>query len=218
LVRIAYLPSLSPITELIKFCISAKPQDYFVVNEIPTLSSQVDSDLIFWLGEKPASLHFAAPIGWESFSIVLNPKNPLQKLAGEEIRALYSGEVTNWNELGGDDQPVSVWVYPEEDEIQDHFSLFHHGDRPITSLSFLATSPVVLREAVANDPGAIGVLPNAWIDDSVSPIQLDIEYPSLPILVLSINEPSGAARNFIACLQSPQGQAAIQERYQPWEK
>lgn len=216
-VRIAYLTALSPIVGLLQYCISEQPEDFFVINEISTLSSNDEADLIFWLGEKPPSLTFAASIGWETFAIVLNPENPLERLGKEDVRALFSGEVTNWSELEGEDRPVSIWVYPEEDEIQRHFLWFLGGDQLFTPMAFLASSPSIVKEAVASDPGAIGVLPYAWIDDSIVPISIDGEPQALPILVLTKTDPQGPAREFIACSQSPQGQAVLRSQYIPWE-
>lgn len=216
-VRLDYLTPLSPIVELLQSCISERPKDFFVVHEISTLPSNEDENLIIWLGEKPPSLTFAAPIGWETYAIVLNPENPLERIGKEDIGALFSGDVSTWSELEGEDRPVSVWVYPEEDEIQRHFTLFLGEDHPITPMAFLASSPSILREAVAGDPGAIGILPRAWIDESIVPISIQGEPQALPILVLSKSDPQGAAREFIACLQSPHGQEALKSRYRPWE-
>jgi len=216
-IRIAFLTGLSPLADLIQFCISERPEDYFVVHETPLLPLNNQTDLVLWLGEKPASFSFAAPIGWESISVVLNQHNPLNHLRSEDVRALFSGNVTNWKQLEGEERPVSVWVYPDEDEIQHQFASFLEANRPFTSLAFLATTPAIVIEAVSSDPGAIGFIPTAWIDASVKPVRLEVESPSLPILVLSTTEPIGAARDFIACLQSQQGQAVLKSRYQPWD-
>lgn len=216
-IRIALLTGLSPLADLIQFCISERPKDYFVVHETPLLPLNNQTDLILWLGEKPASFSFAAPIGWESISVVINQKNPLNHLRSADLRALFSGNVTNWKQLEGEERPVSVWVYPEEDEIQHQFATFLEASRPFTSLAFLATNPAIVIEAVSSDPGAIGFIPTAWIDASVKSVRLEVESPSLPVLVLSTTEPKGAARDFIACLQSQQGQAVLKSRYMPWD-
>jgi len=216
-IRIGFHTMLSPLADLIQFCISERPEDYFVIHETPLLPRNNQTDLVLWLGEKPTSFSFAAPIGWESISIVLNLNNPLNHLRSEDVRALFSGNVTNWKQLEGEERPVSVWVYPEEDAIQHQFASFLEANRPFTSLAFLATNPAIVIDAVSSDPGAIGFIPTAWIDARVKPVRLEEESPTLPVLVLSPTEPMGAARDFIACLQSQQGQAVLKSRYQPWD-
>jgi hypothetical protein len=58
-------------------------------------------------------------------------------------------------------------------------------------------------EAVAKDRGAIGYVPEAWVGDSVR--VLEIELPAemhLPVLALAEQEPQGALRGWLSCLQS----------------
>jgi len=217
-IRIAYLSSLSPLTEFLQFCISEQTEAYFVLEEIPKITIANQADLTFWLGEKPTSYAFAFPFGWEQLSIVINPKNPIDDLTIEGIRRLFSGEIDNWNELESEDRPVSVWIYPEDYEIQRQFSLFLGEDRQTTSLAYLASNPAIVKEAIASDPGAIGFLPDAWIDADLTSVQLETESLTLPILALSNTEPKVAVRELIACLQSPQFQAAMKASYQPWKK
>ena len=216
--RIAYLSSLSPLTEFLQICISEQTDSYFVLEEIPTLPTANQADLTIWLGEKPTSFAFAYPFGWEQLSVVVNPKNSLENLTVDDIRLIFSGKIDNWNALTSEDRPVSVWVYPEDYEIQRQFSRFLGGDLQTTSLAYLASSPAIVGEAIASDPGAIGILPNAWINAGLTPIQLETDSLTLPILALSSIDPPAAAREFIACLQSPQFQAAMKTRYQPWKK
>lgn len=216
-IRIAYPSSLRPLTEFLQSCISQQSDAFIVLEEIKNSSMGKHADLILWSGEKPASFAFAYPFGMESLSVVTNPKNPLERLIIEDIRRLFAGEIENWKELEGEDRPVSVWVYPEKDEIQRQFSQFLGGDRPITPLAFLASSPNIVKEAIASDPGAIGFLPKAWMNADLTNIQLDTEL-SLPLLALSRTDPDISVLEFIACLQSPQFQSAIKAKYQPWNR
>lgn len=217
-IRIAYISSLSPLTEYLQFCISKQTDVYFVLEEIPNESIATQADLIIWLGEELTYFDYAFPFGWENLSVVINPTNSMNDLTVENIGLLFSGKIDNWNEVGGEDRPVTVWVYPEDYEIQRQFSLFLEGDRQTTSLAFLASSPAIVEEAIANDPGAIGFLPNAWIDADLTSVQLEKGLLTLPILALSRTEPKVAVRELIACLQSPQFQAAMKASYQPWKK
>ena len=45
-------------------------------------------------------LHFT-PIGREAFVFFVNSKNPVTGLTVEQIQGIYSGEITNWSEVGG---------------------------------------------------------------------------------------------------------------------
>ena len=66
-------------------------------------------DIIFVAGPSEAQEAYAAergvelvytPIGREAFVFFVNPKNPVDGLTLEQIRGIYSGRITNWEELG----------------------------------------------------------------------------------------------------------------------
>lgn len=67
-------------------------------------------DLIFAAGPSEAQLAAAGaagmefhltPIGREAFVFFVNSENPVESLTVEEIQGIYTGEITNWKELGG---------------------------------------------------------------------------------------------------------------------
>lgn len=45
-------------------------------------------------------------IGWEAFVFFVHKDNPITSLTAEQIRKIYSGEITNWSELGGEDVQI----------------------------------------------------------------------------------------------------------------
>ena len=42
----------------------------------------------------------------DAIAVIVNPKNPLERLTLQQISAIYSGEINNWSEVGGDDRPI----------------------------------------------------------------------------------------------------------------
>lgn len=53
------------------------------------------------------------PIGRESFVFFVHSKNPVEKLTVEQIQGIYSGEITNWKEVGGNDEEIRAFQRPE---------------------------------------------------------------------------------------------------------
>ena len=47
-------------------------------------------------------------IGYDAVGIFVHPTNPLTTLTKEQLKAVYTGRITNWKELGGVDAPVGV--------------------------------------------------------------------------------------------------------------
>jgi phosphate transport system substrate-binding protein len=48
-------------------------------------------------------------VGWGGIVIVVNPSNPVNELTVEQVRKLFTGEYSNWKQVGGNDEPVTVF-------------------------------------------------------------------------------------------------------------
>lgn len=61
------------------------------------------------------------PVVNDAFVFLVNQNNPVESLTLEEIRGIYRGEITNWNQVGGADQPVTAFQRPDESGSQTLF-------------------------------------------------------------------------------------------------
>jgi phosphate transport system substrate-binding protein len=59
------------------------------------------------LTEKESDLQ-GTPIAYDGIAIIVNKENPLKDLKSEQVISIYTGKYTNWKELGGVDQPITV--------------------------------------------------------------------------------------------------------------
>lgn len=53
------------------------------------------------------------PIGLDALVFITNTDNPVDSLTIEQIRGIFSGEITNWSEVGGLDAPIKAFQRPE---------------------------------------------------------------------------------------------------------
>ena len=60
------------------------------------------------IDESPVKLK-VTPIGIDALVFIVNQKNKVKNLTTEQIRDIYSGKITNWKELGGDDQVIEAY-------------------------------------------------------------------------------------------------------------
>ena len=74
------------------------------------------ADVIFCAGPSEGQKQYAAernaelvfvPIGLEAFVFIVNRDNPVDGLTADEIRQIYSGDITNWNEVGGPNRLIN---------------------------------------------------------------------------------------------------------------
>lgn len=79
------------------------------------------------------------PIGLEGFVFFVNENNPVDNLTSEQIRKIYSGEYTNWAELGGADRVINPLTRLKGSGSQTTFEKFM-GDVSIGKKSPFAIS------------------------------------------------------------------------------
>lgn len=217
-ITLSILPSLEPAVPALIQCSESLPDTVLFVERVPA-SAVVNSsaDLTLWLGDPPANTGFAAPLVRDELVVVVNPVNPLEDLEIGDLRAIFSGREENWAGLIDVDSRVSVWVYPEGNELQEIFAgTVLEGSR-LTSLANLAPGVEAMLEAIAADPAAIGFLPEAWLNDTVRPVQVTGVSLQVPIILLAEKEPQGNERALASCLQNREGLDLLLERYSPWE-
>lgn len=153
----------------------------------------------------------AVPDGWSAFelgteklAVIVNPANPAQSISSAGLTLVFSGEILDWDYLGQAPGPLTAWSLPAADESA---SVALAGGIVLASGDQLrlAPAPAELRAAVAADPSAIGLLPARFLDDSVRELVIDGLDPaalSAPLLALTPQEPQGALRAWLGCLQA----------------
>jgi len=75
-------------------------------------------DIIFATSPSAAELAIAhnrgvaltiKPVCYDSFVFITHIDNPVDNLTAEQIRGIYSGQITNWSEVGGDDKEITAF-------------------------------------------------------------------------------------------------------------
>ena len=50
------------------------------------------------------------PIAWDALAVIAHPDNPVSNLSLEQVKGIYSGKITNWKEVGGDDAKIELFT------------------------------------------------------------------------------------------------------------
>lgn len=70
------------------------------------------------------------PIGTEAFVFFVHKDNPVESLTTEQIKGIYSGEITNWKQVGGNDEEIAAFQRNEGSGSQSMLKRFM-GDVPL---------------------------------------------------------------------------------------
>ncbi len=162
-------------------------------------SDPASAELTLRLGEPSPLLTPAFQVGIEDILIVNHPQVGVGPLTTDQVRQLFSGRITNWKDIGGNDLPVQVWTYSTGEDIQQVFDRAVMLGQPVTSFARLAVSSQAMSDGVGNTPGSIGYLPRRW---KAGNTREALKVVSVPVLVITHSQPRGAEKDLIACLQA----------------
>ena len=113
----------------------------------------------------------ATVIGLDGIALVVNPTNKLEDISLEDLAKVYSGEITNWKELGGDDKSIVVIGREDGSGTRDGFESIVMGDKePKYAQELESTGSVI--NAVATTDGAIGYASLANVDETVKALKV----------------------------------------------
>ena len=68
--------------------------------------------------EKGVTLE-TAPLAIDALVFIVNPKNPVKNLTAEQVRKIYTGEITNWKEVGGVDHAITPYIRDADSGSQE---------------------------------------------------------------------------------------------------
>ena len=112
------------------------------------------------------------PIALDSILVVVNLENPVENLSSDQIRSIFSGEVTNWSEVGGSDLKIKLLI--QKDSISDVFKSKIMGESNVAEeIAEVIPSSAAMRVTIASNPGSIGILPKHLQDNSLKALSID---------------------------------------------
>lgn len=71
------------------------------------ICAQPSDEQLAYAAEKGVELEMV-PIGSDAFVFIVNDNNPVNNITIQQIQGIYSGEITNWKELGGKNVPIAA--------------------------------------------------------------------------------------------------------------
>jgi phosphate transport system substrate-binding protein len=163
------------------------------------------------------------PIAWDGIAIVVHRDNPLADLTLEQIKAIFSGQVTNWRQLGLPlDHAIDAISREEGSGTRGAFEELVMKKTPISDYCLVQDSNGAVRELVATDRYAIGYISVGLVDQRVKALRIEGVEPTAanvlthryglrrPFLFLTKGEPQGTAQRFISFVLGPTGQALLE--------
>lgn len=174
-------------------------------------------------------------IARDAIAVIVNPENPVSDLTLQQISDIYSGKIKNWTEVGGEDRPIIRLSRETNSGTHVYFleTVLRLGDK--NNKTFFSADTLLLPSSegiiaeVRQNPNAIGydglgyvppdlktiaisrhagvpyVLPSAaTVNDNSYPIARDL-------YMYTVGEPSGAVKDYLDWILSPEAQEIVTE-------
>ena len=118
-----------------------------------------------------------AYVALDGVAVVVNPENTVADLTVEQIAQIFSGEITNWSELGGADAEIAVFGRESGSGTRSAFEeIVGVEDACAYTNEYSSTGDMV--GAVAGNPNAIGYASLSAVDESVVAVKVNGVAPS----------------------------------------
>lgn len=174
-------------------------------------------------------------IARDAIGVIVNPGNPVQELTLEQVSLIFSGEINNWKELGGEDRPI-VRVSRETNSgthvyfLEEVVRLGQKDNKTIFSADtlLLPSSEGIISE-VGDNPNAIGYDGLGYITPHVKTLAIamkgtknyvlpsvetvsDGSYPiSRDLYMYTDQHPSEAVKTYLEWIISPEAQKIVSQ-------
>ena len=163
----------------------------------------------------------------DGIAVVVNPANTVDSLTLDQMRGIYNGTYTNWNEVGGPDLEVVVTGRDSASGTREFFHEIIMKKEDFVNTQLEKNSNGAVKQTVVQTPGAIGYVGLGYIDESVKALSVDagnapvaptiqnIESGTYPIArelyMFTRGEPTGLAAAYLTFISGPEGQQIVRD-------
>jgi len=159
----------------------------------------------------------------DGIAVVVNNGNKVEALSLDQLKAIYSGQITKWSQVGGSDDTI---VIISRDSASGTFEVFNElvlKGAKLREDSLMQASNKEVAETVAKTPGAIGYVGLGYLSSDLKALKIAGVMPSdatvlngtyklsRPLYMYTNGDPSGLAKIFIDFILSDEGQKIVKD-------
>ncbi|OGS02023.1 MAG: hypothetical protein A2204_07550 [Elusimicrobia bacterium RIFOXYA1_FULL_47_7] len=167
-------------------------------------------------------------VGYDAIAVFINEKNPVKSLSKEQVKGIFTGKITNWKEVGGEDASIVViteiktggraTIQEFKDSALDggEFGPSIEIDRPHDCVKRVGVeiNGITHASLAFIQPGAKTVLYNN-VEPTSKNVRSGAYILSRPLNIVAKTMPKGELKKFFDFMLSPEGQAIVAENFVP---
>ncbi len=162
-------------------------------------------------------------VAMDGIAVVVHPTNPVSRLTREQIKAVYTGKISNWSELGGRNLKIVAVSRDTSSGTFESFEELALNKEKVRPDALTSASNGAVAQTVAQTPGAIGYLGLGYLTRKEKAVDVDgvkcteanvlaKKYPlSRPLFMYTNGAPRGTVKKFLDFVRGREGQALVKE-------
>jgi phosphate transport system substrate-binding protein len=164
-------------------------------------------------------------IGKDSVAVVVHPSNAVSDLTLEQVAQIFSGEITNWKDVGGADAAIRVITREEGSGTRETFETYVMTpfELDIAARASVKSSNGEVRATISSDDRSVGYLSLGYVDASlkallIGGIEATVEnvvagdYPiQRSLYLITKGDPDELEQAFLGFVLSSEGQAVVED-------
>lgn len=162
-------------------------------------------------------------VAMDGIAVIVHPGNPVSELSLEQIKAIYTGKISDWKNVGGEKGKIVVISRDSSSGTFETFNELALEKERVRPDALMNASNNAVAQIVAKTPAAIGYVGLGYLSSSVKGITVNSvdptnenvingSYPLARKLFMYTNgQPNGAVADFISFILSKDGQKLVEK-------
>ena len=164
-------------------------------------------------------------IAKDGVAIIVHPSNPINDLTITQLQGIYTGEITNWKDIGGKDIEIMVVSREGGSGTRDCFEqvVLKPIEKDVTEYAIIQDSNGKVRTTIIGSEQGIGFISLGYVNSDVKAVKLDGTEPTIEnirsndyaisrtLWMITKGNPDGNEQAFLDFVLSDQGQNIVSE-------
>ncbi len=162
-------------------------------------------------------------VALDGIAVIVHPSNQVDGLSIEQIKKIYTGEISNWNEVGGKKMKITVISRDSASGTFETFNELALDKERVRPDSLLQASNQAVAQTVSRTPGAIGYVGLGYLSSAVKGVDVDGVEPTngnvvngsyklaRKLFMYTNGAPEGIVKSFIDFVLSEEGQELVKK-------
>lgn len=163
-------------------------------------------------------------VAMDGIAVIVNTSNRVNGLSKKEIKAIYTGQISDWSQVGGSPGKIVVISRDTSSGTFEAFNELILDKQKVRPDALMQASNQAIASIITRTPNAIGYVGLAYVTSSIKALEVEGVMPSKetvllgkypvsrPLFMYTDGKPEGVVKEFLDFVKSEKGQKIVEEQ------